>query len=134
MKELAGVIIRDDEGRLLLVHRNTTELVQWEIPGGKVEPGETHEEADVRESAEELAIDIDIVKHLGSASFAYDGKEWRYTWFEASIKDGHIPALNEPRLFDELRYWNMEDLESTNEHLSPNVINFMDTQSRSASD
>lgn len=39
----------------------------WEFPGGKVEPGETDEEAAVRELREELAVDIKPVASLGPA-------------------------------------------------------------------
>lgn len=56
---VAGVIVRD--GRFLAARRSETMAWAgfWEFPGGKVEPGETLEEALKRELHEELSIAID---------------------------------------------------------------------------
>ena len=40
---LAGCVIKDDQDRILLIHRNTPKRTQWEIPGGKIEEGEVAE-------------------------------------------------------------------------------------------
>ena len=34
---LAGCVITDSDGNILLVHRSTPKRTQWEIPGGKLE-------------------------------------------------------------------------------------------------
>lgn len=41
--ELSGAIILDKQNKILLIHRNTKELKQWELPGGKLELGELPE-------------------------------------------------------------------------------------------
>ncbi|MEA3020742.1 MAG: 8-oxo-dGTP diphosphatase, partial [Actinomycetota bacterium] len=47
-----------DDGRLLLVRRrNEPGMGSWSVPGGRVEPGETLQEAVVRELAEETSIE-----------------------------------------------------------------------------
>ncbi len=57
-----------DHQRLLAARRTAPAAVagQWELPGGKVEAGETAELALVREIREELGIDIRVERFLGS--------------------------------------------------------------------
>lgn len=54
-----GIVLRDD-GRVLLGQRPAGKPWPewWELPGGKIEPGETVREALVRELKEELDIDV----------------------------------------------------------------------------
>jgi 8-oxo-dGTP pyrophosphatase MutT (NUDIX family) len=51
----SGTIVHDSERGVLLLwrHRFTTDTWGWEIPAGRVEPGETPEHAAVRETVEE---------------------------------------------------------------------------------
>lgn len=55
-----------DDGRLLAARRSAPpELAdRWELPGGKVEPGETPEAALVRELREELGVDAETVARV----------------------------------------------------------------------
>lgn len=107
--ELAGCVILDDYGRMLLLHRNTEKLSHWELPGGKVETGETAEEAAVRELQEELGIDVQLTQTLGVGEFEDDDNEYRFTWFQAVILAAD-PKLRETDMFDDLEYFEIEDL------------------------
>ncbi|GEC05860.1 DNA mismatch repair protein MutT [Streptomyces spinoverrucosus] len=55
-----------DGGRLLAARRSApTELAgRWELPGGKVEPGEAPEAALVRELREELGVETEAVRRV----------------------------------------------------------------------
>ena len=57
---VAGLVIRD--GRILISQRRADQALplQWEFPGGKVEPGEAPVVALARELREELAIDVAV--------------------------------------------------------------------------
>jgi 8-oxo-dGTP diphosphatase len=70
----AGALI-DPDGRLLLAERPAGKAMAglWELPGGKVEAGESPEAALVRECREELGITVDTgdLAPLTFASHAY---------------------------------------------------------------
>ncbi len=60
----SAVVLRRD-GRVLLVQRARAPLTDtWTLPGGKLEAGETPEEAAAREVREETGIDVLIGAHL----------------------------------------------------------------------
>jgi 8-oxo-dGTP diphosphatase len=63
----AGAVIRDAAGRMLLIlRRNEPGAGLWSIPGGRIEPGETDEQALVREVAEETGLEVRCGALLGS--------------------------------------------------------------------
>jgi 8-oxo-dGTP diphosphatase len=66
----------DGAGRVLLTQRPAGKALAgaWEFPGGKVERGETPEQALVREMKEELAIDVKLssLEPFTFASHAYE--------------------------------------------------------------
>jgi 8-oxo-dGTP pyrophosphatase MutT (NUDIX family) len=62
LRVAAGALIRDPDGRVLLVHPCGREW--WEIPGGVVEDGESPPEAAARELREELGIALAVGRLL----------------------------------------------------------------------
>lgn len=58
-----GVLIEDEEGRVLLQKRSDTG--EWCIPGGGMEPIETFKETAIREVREEVGIEINDLKLFG---------------------------------------------------------------------
>ena len=60
------------DGRVLAARR-TPPRAGWELPGGKVEPGETAEAALVREIAEELACTVEVTGWLAGESPVREG-------------------------------------------------------------
>lgn len=75
---VAALII--DNGRIFATQRGYGEWKDyWEFPGGKIEPGESPEEALVREIREELATDICVERYVTTV-------EWVYPAFHLSMR------------------------------------------------
>ena len=73
---VAAVALVDGDGRVLIAQRPEGKPMAglWEFPGGKVAPGETPEEALIRELSEELDIDVteNCLAPFTFASHRYD--------------------------------------------------------------
>lgn len=67
-KLVVTALIRNDEGKIFLQRRLGKRFVdahaKWEFPGGKVDFGETPEEAVIRECKEEISCDVRVVRLL----------------------------------------------------------------------
>ena len=85
-----GAIVLDDAGRLLLIQRgHEPAMGQWSVPGGKVEPGETDEQAVRREIAEETGLVVQVgplagrVERRGAPGVIYEIHD-----YDATLADG----------------------------------------------
>lgn len=59
-------VISDDHGRVLVMERGTAPFSgTWVLPGGLVDPGETVEEACIREVREELGLEVKLTGLIG---------------------------------------------------------------------
>ena len=76
MRVVGGALFKGN--KILLVKRTKERIFWpglWEIPGGRVEEGETDEEAILREFLEETKIKPRIVKQYFTFGYKYDGKD-----------------------------------------------------------
>lgn len=70
--EVVAAIIRDDEGRIFATQRGYGDMKDgWEFPGGKMEKGETPEQALRREIKEELDTLIVVENLLTTVEWDY---------------------------------------------------------------
>ena len=70
--EVVAAIVVDEKGRVLATQRGYGDMKDgWELPGGKIEPGEEPQAALRREIMEELAMDIEVGERLCTVQWDY---------------------------------------------------------------
>lgn len=82
-----GAVVFDDRGRLLLVRRaHAPSSGQWSLPGGRVEAGESLEEAVRREVSEETGLEVEVGVVVGATEIAAgDHLVYDVTDFSATV-------------------------------------------------
>ncbi|MBN2577023.1 MAG: (deoxy)nucleoside triphosphate pyrophosphohydrolase [Deltaproteobacteria bacterium] len=88
---VAAVIERD--GRYLITQRRPSAVLPglWEFPGGRVEEGETDEEALRRELRERLGAEVLVKARMAHRVHRYDGYSVDLNLFHADIAPGQEP-------------------------------------------
>ncbi|MEW1657202.1 NUDIX hydrolase [Streptomyces sp. NPDC093707] len=85
------------EGRVLMVRRRIGEGEPfWQFPAGEVEPGESPEDAAVRETREETGLHVSAVKLLGERAHPATGRPTSYTACEMVTGTAHLADDEEP--------------------------------------
>lgn len=100
MLQVAAAVIIED-GRLLLARRAPGEKLagMWELPGGKVEPGETPNDCLRRELLEELSMTAEIGEVVASTVYHYDHGSFEMLAIEARrTSDIALSVHDEARL------------------------------------
>lgn len=80
----------------------------WEFPGGKMEPGESPEEALVREIREELASDISVGERLCTVEYDYPKFHLTMHCYLCTLINGHLTLLEH----EAARWLSLENLNS----------------------
>lgn len=91
--EVVAAIIHHN-GKILATQRGYGDFKDgWEFPGGKIESGETAEQAIVREIQEELNVTIVPEKLVTTVECDYPKFHLTMHCFLSSIKEGHVALL-----------------------------------------
>jgi 8-oxo-dGTP diphosphatase len=92
IRVVAAVIERD--GCYLITQRNASAVLPllWEFPGGRVESGETDEDALVREVEWRLGVQVKITGSLGEHTHEYHHYDVHMSMFACELPEGADPA------------------------------------------
>jgi ADP-ribose pyrophosphatase YjhB (NUDIX family) len=107
-----GAVIRDSDGRLLLVKRgHQPERGRWSVPGGRVEPGESDQEAVIREIREETGLLVTPGPLIGRLRrpAAVPGAELDIRDYAATVVGGQLTAGDDA---DDVMWAGLGDLDS----------------------
>ena len=89
VRVVAAIIIHED--KIFATQRGYGEFKDgWEFPGGKIEPGETPQEALVREIKEELDIEIEVKDFLETVEYDYPEFHLSMDCFFCTIRSGEL--------------------------------------------
>ena len=78
-------------GKYLATQRNYGEFKDgWEFPGGKIEEGESAEEALIREIKEELKVAIRVEDYLITVDHSYDSFDMTMHCYVCTLLDDHL--------------------------------------------
>ncbi|MFI6626468.1 NUDIX hydrolase [Streptomyces sp. NPDC050528] len=92
---IAAAVIVSEEHVLLVRRRVNEGQLSWQFPAGKVEPGETEEDAAVRETREETGLEVKALKLLGSRVHPKTQRYMSYTACEVVSGTAHVAAPDE---------------------------------------
>ncbi|MGC4175387.1 NUDIX hydrolase [Demequina sp.] len=98
-----GIAIRVEDGvayAACIGRRNRAGRLEWCLPKGHLEGGETPEQAAVREVAEETGIEAEIIQQLGTIDYWFTGDDRRVHkvvhHFLLEAKGGDITVMHDP--------------------------------------
>jgi 8-oxo-dGTP diphosphatase len=98
-----GVIVRD--GQVALVHRPRYD--DWSLPKGKLDPGETFEQAALREVLEETGLECALAEELAPTTYTVRGRPKRVRYWLMSVDSD--PGFTPNDEVDELRWLSPAD-------------------------
>ena len=109
--EVVAAIIRDSEGRIFATQRGYGEWKDWwEFPGGKMEEGETPEEALKREIWEELETRIAVERLVETVEWDYPDFHLTMHCYLCHVESGHL----ELKEHEAAKWLQKDELESVN--------------------
>lgn len=107
LEVVAAIIVRDD--KILATQRGYGDMAgYWEFPGGKIESGESPEDALMREIHEELNAAIEIEREFCSVEYDYKHFHLSMTCYLCRLTSDHLELLEH----NDARWLSRDELDS----------------------
>lgn len=101
-KLVVRALIKNDKGEILILKRSIRSRSNpglWELPGGKVEPGEDFEQALIREIKEETSLDVSLNHAIGVAQQNHPHRHSVHLIMKVDVKSGELKISDEHEEF-----------------------------------
>ncbi len=109
--EVVAAVIFDEQGRIFATQRGYGEWKDWwEFPGGKIEDGETPQQALHREIHEELDAEIEVGELIQTIDYDYPNFHLTMHCFKCRLADNHVTLLEH----EAAKWLKPEELNSVN--------------------
>lgn len=124
--EVSAAIILDGK-KIFVTQRGYGEFKDmWEFPGGKLEAGESGEQAIVREIKEELSADIEVVKYLNTIEYTYETFHLIMHNYVCKVVNGTLSLLeHEAAKFVDVSELSEVDFLPADKLILPDLINYL---------
>lgn len=111
---VAGVVLADDHGRFLLVQESRPKVYgKWNLPAGHVDPGETPQQAAIREAQEEVGLHVKLLRDEPLLIGEDPGSHRVLAAYLGIVTGGELRAQPEEIL--DARWFSYEEIEALNE-------------------
>ncbi len=119
----AGGTVINKKGELLIIKRNGI----WDLPKGKIEPGETKKQAAIREVQEECGIDdLKIISKIAKTYHTYHFKDQDILktthWYKMSYIGNKLPIPQTEEGISEIRWITNREIDQILENTYNNLI------------
>jgi 8-oxo-dGTP pyrophosphatase MutT (NUDIX family) len=121
--ESAGGIVFNKYGQVLLIRKNSV----WDLHKGKIEKGETPEDAAIREVHEECGLDnLFIVQHIKDTYhiFKRSGKKFlkKTYWYKMIYKGYKEPKPLKSEGITKIQWFDTDKLDQVFQFMHPNLV------------
>ncbi|HSP27960.1 MAG TPA: NUDIX domain-containing protein [Ilumatobacteraceae bacterium] len=125
IRQAVRALLVTPDQHILLVRFEFPDATVWSLPGGGIDPGESHLDALRRELIEEVGLHEPVVgTHVWNREHItphddglWDGQQDRYFLVEAHERFDPVPALSWEQLrqerLHELRWWHLDEIETS---------------------
>jgi len=107
LKVVCAIVCNEHKFLITQLPPGCSRALEWEFPGGKINPGESAVDAVVREISEELDIEINIVEAMTAVIHTDGEKDFELIPFLCNIRSGKIRLIEH----SEMRWVNFDELE-----------------------
>lgn len=125
----AGGIVYNDKKEILVIYRRKT----WDLPKGKIEPGEKKKEAAIREVQEECGLtNVEIINKLGNTYHTFGAKGKRKlkvsTWYTMYSNDIDVKPQAEEDI-DRAEWMSLDTFLADAKPVFPNILDVVEAYS-----